>query len=246
MQAGFYISGVAGQMVQHKLDEISHNLANVNTVGYKATRSAFSTTLANQMQGGSNTKSPSAYVNYNNNFNDMREGNIKQTGNDLDFSIQGDAFFKVGLANGGEAYTRAGNFSLDAEGNLLTQSGHPVLSTNGSPIQLPPGHITASSEGSLLVDKVPAAELGLVRIKDAAKAEKLGEVLFASPKDNTAPVTEGVIVHQGALEESNVNAIHAITDLVNTMRNFQSTMKIIEQYDKQTGRLNDQVGRIQN
>jgi len=156
------------------------------------------------------------------------------------------AFFKVGLASGGEAYTRAGNFSLDADGNLLTQSGLPVLSESGDPIQLPPGHITTSSEGSLLVDKVQVAELGLVRIKDAAKAEKLGEVLFASPKDNTAPVTQGIIVHQGALEQSNVNAIHAITDLVNTMRNFQSTMKIIEQYDKQTGRLSDQIGRIQN
>jgi len=244
MQLGFYIAGVAAQMAQQRLNGISQNLANVNTTGYVASHSAFSTQFASGLAADV-TNMPAAYVSYNNSFNDMREGSIKQTGNDLDFAIQGSGFFRVSLADGSEAYTRAGNFRLDANGNLLTQGGYPVLDEGGNPIQLPPGHITANQEGTIFVDNTQVASFGLVQIQDASRVEKVGDVLLKTSAANTTPATANVNVHQGALESSNVNAILAMAELVETMRNYQATMKMVEQYNQQASQLSERVGRIQ-
>ena len=244
MSLGFYIAGSAGQMAQHKLNDISHNLANVNTTGYMANRSAFSTQFSDQLAGNS-TQKPAAFASYGNQFTDMQEGSIKKTGNDLDFAIQGQGFFRVGLTDGTEAYTRAGNFKLDSSGTLLTQSGRPVLDTNGNSIQLQPGLITASQEGALSVDGGQVAELGLVQIRDSSKVDKAGETLLKTPVDNTEPIALDVTVHQGALEGSNVNAILAMAELIDTMRSYQATMKVVEQFNQQASLLNDRVGRVQ-
>ncbi len=244
MQSGFYISGVAGQLAQHKLNDINHNLANVNTIGYMASRSSFSSTMAKQVAGQTGGNSTS-YPNQANSFIDMKPGNIKQTGNDLDFAIQGDAFFRVRLDDGQEAYTRAGNFILGADGALFTQGGQPVLDTSGATIQLPVGQVTASQDGMLSVDNIQVAEFGMVTIKDASQLSRLGNALLATTKENTSPAGEDVIVRQGAVEGSNVNSILAMTEMVVTTRNFEATMKTIEQYNQQASQLYARVGLVQ-
>lgn len=244
MQSGFYMSGAAGQMTQHRLNDISHNLANVNTAGYMASRSSFFSTLAGKITGEENGNSVS-YSSYANEFIDLKEGNIKQTGNDLDFAIQGDAFFRVGLENGQEAYTRAGNFVLDAGGNLLTREGMSVLDASGNAIRLPAGRVSASEDGKLFVNGNPVTGFGMVAIRDASGLERIGNAMIATPPENTVAVESGVVVHQGALEESNVNAILTMTEMVATSRNFESTMKIIEQYNQQASQLYDRVGLLQ-
>jgi len=244
MSIGFYIAGSAGQMAQHKLNDISHNLANVNTTGYMANRSSFTTELSEQM-GGNSTQQSAAFAKFGNQFIAMEEGSIKTTGNDLDFAIQGNGFFRVALPDGSEAYTRAGNFKLDANGMLLTQGGQSVLDSGGSAIQLQAGHITANQEGALFVDGNRMADLGLVQIKDATKIEKVGDALLKTPADNINTDSAKMTVHQGSLEGSNVNAILAMTEMIDTMRSYQSTMKVVEQFNQQASLLNDRVGRIQ-
>ncbi|ATX82943.1 flagellar basal-body rod protein FlgF/flagellar basal-body rod protein FlgG [Mariprofundus ferrinatatus] len=244
MQSGFYLSGVASQMTQQKLNDINHNLANVNTIGFMASRSSFSSTLADQINGQT-VASPTSYSSYNNSFVDMKEGNIRATGNDLDFAIQGNAFFKVRLDNGEAAYTRAGNFKLGANGGLLTQSGQPVLDQGGAEIVLPAGKVTASQDGTLSVDNNPVTRFGMVTIMDASLLDRHGNTLMTTPVENTAPAEEGVTVRQGSVEGSNVNSILAMTEMVATTRSFEATMKIIEQYNQQTSQLNDRVGMVQ-
>jgi len=244
MPLGYYIAGSAGQIAQRKLNDISHNLANVNTVGFMANRSSFSTQLSSH-QAGASTQGAGAFPKYGNQFLDMQEGVIKKTGNDLDFAIQGLGFFRVGLADGSEAYTRAGNFKLDASGALLTQGGYPVLNANGRPIRLQPGHITATQDGALAVDGAKVDSFGLVQILDPSKVDKSSESLLKTPVANTQATTPDILVHQGSLEGSNVNAIQAMTELIDTMRSYQSTMKIVEEFNQQASLLNDRVGRIQ-
>jgi flagellar basal-body rod protein FlgF len=244
MALGFYIAGSAGQMAQHKLNDISHNLANVNTTGYMANRSAFTTQFSQQMAGDS-TQKPAAFAKFGNQFIALEEGSIKTTGNDLDFAIQGNGFFRIGLPDGSEAYTRAGNFKLDANGMLLTQGGQSVLDSGGSAIQLQAGQIIVNQEGILSVDGNRAAELGLVQIRDASKIEKVGDALLKTPADNINKTPEGMTVHQGSLEGSNVNAILAMTELIDTMRSYQATMKVVEQFNEQASLLNNKVGRVQ-
>ena len=244
MQSGYYLSGVAGQLAQQRLNDINHNLANVNTVGFMAGRSSFASTLAKEISGEP-VANPTSYTTYSNSYIDLKEGNIKQTGNDLDFAIQGGAFFRIGLENGQEAYTRAGNFVLDGAGNLLTRAGNPVLDASGGAIQLPAGRVSVDGDGTLLVNNTPITEFGMVVVRDPSKLERLGNTLITTPVENTAEPGADSIVRQGALEESNVNAILAMTEMVATTRNFESTMKIIDQYTQQANQLHNQVGVIQ-
>jgi len=245
MQLGFYIAGVAGQMSQHKLDSVSHNLANVNTVGYVADRSAFSTIFPKQVAQMGNTAQASAYLNYSNKFLDTNKGNIKQTGDDLNFAIHGDAWFRIKTGENQEAYTRAGNFRMGADGSLLTPGGRPVLDAGGAPIQLPPGHIAASDQGELLVNGEKTAALGMVKIINDSKIERMGNSLISTPASNTTPAGNDISVRQGELEGANVNSVITTTELVNTMRSFQSMMKIIGQYNHLSTLLSEQVGRVQ-
>jgi len=244
MPLGFYIAGVAGQMAQHKLNDISHNLANVNTTGYMASHASFATQLSGRMAGVS-AQAPAAFTRFNNQFTDMQKGNIKKTGNDFDFAIRGHGFFRVRLADGAEAYTRAGNFKLDGSGTLLTRTGHPVLDTTGSSIQIPSGHITADQEGALFADGTRVAQLGIVQIQDASKIIRIGSSLLKTPVSNTISGAPDITVHQGMLESSNVNAILAMAELIDTMRSYQATMKIVEQFNQQEALLSDKVGHIQ-
>jgi len=245
MQLGFYIAGVAGQMSQHKLDSISHNLANVNTVGYVADRSSFSTIFPKQVAKMGNTAQASAYLDYSNQFLDTSKGNIKQTGDDLDFAINGDAWFRIKTGENQEAYTRAGNFRMGADGSLLTQGGKPVLDTGGAPIQLPPGRIVATDQGELLVNGEKTAALGMVKFINDSKIERIGNSLISTPASSATPAENDISVHQGELEGSNVNSVIATTELVNTMRSFQGMMKIVEQYNHLSTLLSEQVGRVQ-
>jgi len=246
MQLGFLVSGVAGQMAQGKLDNISNNLANANTVGYMEDRVAFSSFLSSNMKGeGAPGQTSSSSVSMNRQYISTKAGTIRHTGGDFDFAIRGDAYFRVRMDNGQEALTRAGNFKIDAKGNLLTQGNLPVLDQGGLPIKLPMGNVSATENGSIYVNDKPVADLGLSMLKDKRQIHKLAGVLLTTPASNITKADKSVAVLQGSLEDSNVNSIKAMAQMIDTMRSYQSMMKIVEQYNQQAGLLNDKVGVVQ-
>ena len=196
MQRGFFVSGVAGTMAQQKLDTITHNLANVNTAGYRADRASFSTIFTSQASASGDVKQvPAAYLSMGEQYIDVREGVIKQTDNELDFAIRGDGYFRVMKEDGVEAYTRAGNFRLDAEGNLLTQGGLSVLDVSGAPITLTSGAISVTQEGAIYVDAdgtglataESSTQLGIVTINDLTQIRKGNFTVIETPQENTSP-----------------------------------------------------------
>jgi len=246
MQLGFLISGVAGQMAQGKLDNISNNLANANTVGYMEDRVAFSSFLSSKMGAeGAPNQTSTSFVSMDRQYISTQAGSIHHTGSDLDFAIRGDAYFRVKMTNGQEALTRAGNFKIDAEGNLMTQGNLPVLDQGGSPIRLPIGEITATENGTIYVNEKPVADLGLSMLKNERQITKLAGVLITTPANNISNADNTASVLQGSLEDSNVNSIKAMAQMIDTMRAYQSMMKIVEQYNQQAGLLNDRVGMVQ-
>lgn len=246
MNLGFYISGVAGQMAQNKLDGIANNLANVNTVGYMQDRTAFSSMFSNQIgRTGAPDSTSAAYLSTNTQYISTESGNIRQTGGDLDFAINGKGYFRVQMQDGSEALTRAGNFKTDGEGTLLTQNGLKILDKNGAPIQLPTGKVSATENGSIYVNGQPVADLGISMITDPKQMEKLGGVLIKTPPTNTTPADNTISVHQGSLEDANVNSVLAMTQIVDTMRSYQSMMKVVEQYNQIASQLSDRVGMVQ-
>ncbi|MDX8403849.1 MAG: flagellar hook-basal body protein [Mariprofundaceae bacterium] len=254
MQRGFFVSGVAGTMAQQKLDTITHNLANVNTAGYRADRVSFSTIFTNQASPSGDVKQvPAAYLSMGDQYIDVHEGIMKTTENELDFAIHGPGYFRVMKEDGTEAYTRAGNFRLDEEGNLLTQGGLPVLDTSSAPITLTSGTISVTQEGSIYIDSdgsgtataSSVAELGIVTINDLTQIRKGDFTVIETAKENTSPADSDVSVHQGSLEGSNVNAVLAMTEMVAAMRSYQSMMKVVEQYNQLAGQVSERVGMVQ-
>jgi len=249
MDSGFFVSGVAGDMTAQKLNTIAHNLANVNTTGYMLDRTAFSTILANTNDAGkTSNKLPQAYMTMDHQYVNGDKGIIRQTGNDLDFALRGDGYFQVMTSEGGGAdetgYTRAGNFHLNGEGMLMTEGNLPVLDAGGSKITLQGGVITASEDGQLLVDNVEVARLGIYEIKDLSLATKASGTILKIDKTNVGVAENGVTLHQGMLEGSNVNAVLMMVEMMQNTRSNQSMMKILEQYNQQEGQITQTVGRL--
>ena len=244
MQRGFFISGVASTMAQNRLDNISNNLANVNTTGYKASRSSFQTILTDNLMTNKQNQ-PAAYLSMGSQYIDTKAGVIHQTGNDLDFAIFADGYFQVQQADGTKALTRAGNFTRDANGNLMTQGGLPVLDDAGSPIALPEGEISGTSSGVILVNNEPAAQLALFTINDTANIKHAAGTLIITPEENITAAVGTVTIQHGALEGSNVNSVLAMSEMVATLRSYESTMKIVEQYNQLATQLSSDVGKVQ-
>jgi len=252
MQRGFFVAGNANQMAQNKLNDISHNLANGNTVGFMGHRTAFSTifTSANN-RVATPDQTPAGYLSLNRQFTDTGKGILTTTGNQLDFAIQGDAYFRVRTSDGTEALTRAGNFIVDGDGKLMTQSGHAVLDDSGQPINVPMGALSVTRNGTLYVnidgsaDATAVGTLGIAALKDSSKISLREGVLLLTPKDNIAEAPTDINVRQGTLEESNVNSILGMTELIGVMRSSESMMKVVEIYNQQASLLNDRVGLVQ-
>jgi len=240
MQQGFFIAGIAGVTAQQQLNVVSQNLANVNTDGYRADRASFSTFFANQ--NGQTGQMPAAYLSDGSHYIDPAKGTFRKTDNDLDIAIEGDAYFRIRLDDGSEAYSSAGNMHMDADGNLLNNSNHPVLDSNGQPINLPPGRLEVAEDGGMKVGEIHAAQLGLVQIIDFRKVQKLNGALLKTAASNTKPADSNVQIQQGMLEGSNVNAVLAMTKMISITRNYQTMMKIVEQYNRLASQLNDRVG----
>ncbi|MDX8384411.1 MAG: flagellar hook-basal body protein [Ghiorsea sp.] len=246
MQRGFFISGVASTMAQNRLDNISHNLANVNTTGYKASRSSFQTVLSdNLVQVGKSQHAPAAYLSMGSQYIDVAAGSVKQTGNPLDFAIVASGYFQVEQANGDIALTRAGNFTRDGEGNLITQGGLPVLDDSGNAITLPEGAVTGTNDGIIYVNGEQVAQLGLVTLVDETNIKQAAGTLIVTPPENMEAGDGKVAIMNGALESSNVNSVLAMTEMVATLRAYESTMKLVEQYNQLAGQLSGSVGKVQ-
>jgi len=246
MQRGFFISGVASKMAEYRLDNITHNLANVNTVGYKASRSSFKTILSQSMDAQGNSKQqPGSYLSMGSQYIDTKAGNLKQTGNALDFALVDRGYFQVQQTDGSTALTRAGNFSRDADGNLITQGGLAVLDNSQSPITLPDGVISGTNDGMIYVNNEQVAQLGLVTLINENDLKQVQGTLLTTSEGNTKPSEGDIIVQHGAIETSNVNSVLAMTEMVATLRAYESSMKIVEQYNQLAGQLSSDVGKIQ-
>jgi len=246
MQLGFFISGGAGQMAQNRLDTISNNLANVNTTGYMEDRSAFSSMFSSKVgREGAPDSTSAAYLSMNKQYISTQAGAIRETGSQFDFAIQGDAFFRVQMQDGSEALTRAGNFKLDAQGNLKTQGNQAILDQNGAPITLPLGEISVTDNGAISVNGQPVTQLGLSMVNDPRMLQKMEGVLLHTSATNIVPADDSIAVKHGALEQSNVNSVLEMASMISTMREYESMMKVIENYNQQVSQLNDRVGVVQ-
>ncbi len=244
MNSGIYgaVSGSLGSV--NKLDVLANNLANVNTPGYKKDRIRFESVLAaagNQMSADGITDAPvlveERYA------VDFTAGEMKHTGNTFDLALDGDGFFTVKTPEG-TAYTRQGNFRIDANGMLVTADGYQVLS-GGSPIVINGSSVAFDPQGKIFVEGVESGTIDVVDFPKPYDLRKIGSALFL-PNSQAAvpqPARETKIV-QGQLEGSNVNAIEEMVRLIEATRSSESCQRLIQNYDTIIGKAVNELGKV--
>lgn len=225
-----YTAMNGAQQLLQKQAAVANNLANINTTGF---REQLAIQRAVPLQGGGlfptrvSTVEVTAGTSY-------KEGPLAETGNPLDVAIRGQGWFAV-QTPGGEAYTRAGDFSVNADNMLVTKQGYPVLSAEGGPVELPDqgivtfttdGQISALGAGDNPQDIQNVGQLKLVNPEQGA-LQRGDDGWFRLAEDEIAPVDPLVTIAPGFVEKSNVNAAEAMVAMINNSRHFEMQMKVI-------------------
>jgi flagellar basal-body rod protein FlgF len=158
---------------------------------------------------------------------DLSTGSFRETGNPLDLALAGDGYFVVQTPRG-ERYTRAGSFTLDANGQLVTQQGELVVG-EGGPITVPAGEITVSDDGTISVNGRTVDRLKIVSFRNPQAAlVKEGESQFAAASGARAAEAVNVKVRQGTVESSNVNVVSQMAAMMHNSREFDSLERSIK------------------
>jgi len=240
MQSGYTAAlGIASQ--QRRMDVIANNLANVNTIGYKADRVDFKDALYQTMR---RVIQPQEDINMRRGCGtlvsgvmvDFEQGGIQTTNVDTNLYIKGDAFFKVLTPQGQVLYTRDGTFSKDAQGYLVTGAGNYVLDQNNQRIQVQGNKFIISPEGQISMEDGPVyAQLGLVVFPNKEGLLNVAGNTFnvseASGQPRQINANDGVSVISGAVESSNVQLANEFSRLVRAQRVFQFSSRALSVAD---------------
>jgi flagellar basal-body rod protein FlgF len=184
---------------------------------------------------------------------DTKAGSLKATGQALDLALSGDGFFEVSTAQG-TAYTRQGDFSVDAHGRLVTSAGDPVMGKGGeihlvtrTPVIDAAGNVTepnAPANSGVSVDGGPVAQLKIVRFGDTHGMTHLGGGLLSGGSEPQVISDATARVHQGQLEASNTNTMQEMVQVIQTMRHFESMQKVVQGYDELMGTAIQKLGDL--
>jgi flagellar basal-body rod protein FlgF len=230
-----------------RMDTISNNLANADAIGFKKDRVSFQDLLYGLRSAGSRpgsaVRSPqrtnSALIDVRTDFG---QGNIRSTGNTLDFALHGKGFFKIDTPQGIE-YTRKGNFRLDSEGFLVTQAGNKVLG-KGGPIQIDGDEIRVDAEGVITVDESEVGRFDIMDLADYENVSKLGMALFQKGRANEETAISDTEIKQGYVELSNVNVTQEMVQMIDCLRAFETYQKSIQVLDEVNKKAINEVGRV--
>lgn len=226
------LSAILGSMHADmaRMDRVAMNVSNAQTPGYKREVDP-QASFASRIEADQADAAPRM---------DIRPGVLRTTGLPLDVALVGDGWFEVSTPHGA-AYTRQGNFRLDARGRLVTQQGDPVMGTNGE-IQLLHGAPVIDAAGRVFDAGLPASSLGtpvgqlqVWRWDFGALPRRLGNGLMAMPEERL-PASGGTVqVLQGHLEASNVNPMQEMVRLLETVRHMETLQRVALGYDEMLG-----------
>lgn len=261
------LSGALAQSL--KIDTIANNIANVNTTGFKRDQQTFNeylTAIEKQpeviqvpsvpasiesfydMNGGEK-----GFVNAAGTYTNFEQGSLKSTGGRLDVAIDGQGFFEISTPNG-VMLTRAGNFTVDGNGQLVTKDGFPVLlegSTEQSADQRTARFSGQSqpliSDGGEVFDgERRLGKISVIDVKNPDTLQKVGGNNYGFKINSQPELTniERPSLKQGFLETSNVNIVSEMTEMITAQRVFEGTQKAIQAYDSMADKLINVVGNV--
>ena len=250
------------QVQQNNVDNIANNLANASTVGFKRTRLEFQDLLYQNMRaaGGAANAATNLPVGLQIGLGArtiasekmFNQGDFKQTDNPLDMVIEGNGFFQARQANGDMAYTRAGQFHLNNQGQVVTSTGEALepaitVPTESTQIMIgADGTVSVNLPGQTNAQNVGQIQLAI--FANPAGLEALGGNLFketgASGQAVTgSPNADGIgRVTQGFVEGSNVNVVEELVNMISAQRVYETNSKVISTADRMLGTINQAIG----
>jgi flagellar basal-body rod protein FlgG len=234
MDKAIYVALSGAVLQERRMEVLTDNLANVNTAGYKGQKPLFEASLSDEFRIRSFGRLTDVST-------DHTQGILQQTGKKLDFAIRGDGFFAVETPMG-RGYTRDGSFIAGVDGDLLTREGHKVLGVDG-PLKLSSTDIKVDALGRLMSNGAVVGELKLATFNDLTVLRREGGVYRALPGSQEQPVSPNTQVEQGYIETSNVNAVKAMTTMIEALRSYETHSKMIQSIDDQTRKSVEEVGR---
>ncbi len=212
---------------------VANNMANANTPGFKSEQMMFTSYLAKSKTDQSPFDRKLSFAQDVGVLHDTREGPLTQTGDSLDIAIHGPGYYTVDTP-GGQRYTRAGHFRLDATGMVVTTAGYPVLQQNGQPIVMAPGEksISVAGDGTISTEN---GQIGKMQVSNFANEQQLQPMGDGTYQTSQSPITvQRPNLVQGMLEESNVQPVVEMTNMLNIMRSYEGVMNMIQgEHDRQ-------------
>jgi len=232
MENTSYIALSRQGALRREMSAIANNLANMNTTGYKSERMMFVDHLSRSRSGDFIADQRLSFVRDVASYRDISEGPIKQTSNPLDVAIHGDGFFVAQAPDGTERYTRSGSFRMDNGGQLVTQSGLPVLTDAGAPIFFAPSDttITISGDGTVSTENGQIGKLRVVTFDDPFALQRQAGGMYSTDQLPTNKLDAQVA--QGALEQSNVEGVLEMTRMIAVSRSYNSAQDILKREDE--------------
>ncbi|MGD9172713.1 MAG: flagellar basal-body rod protein FlgF [Desulfobacterales bacterium] len=255
MSGSIYMSATGALAYEKRLQLLSNNLANVNSVGFKKDRSRFRAFELAEMSTGARrpaswqqSQAPDYWMEFST-YTDFSAGTIKKTDSPFDLALSGTGFFCVQTPDGIQ-YTRRGDFTVNADEVLVTQEGWPVLGKGGE-IQIKMAkpaddnrEFSVSEDGYITVDGSQVDRLRIIDFTQSHALEKAGHNYYRALKPNALQeLDEGLMVSQGFLEMSNVDTVRMMTEMIEVLRGYESYQKMMRSIDDMNSRLIHDVGR---
>ena len=233
--------GLSHEMaLRRQLDVIANNLANMNTVGFKAERMLFSEFLVKS--GGSDKVS---FVLDKGTSRNLEAGRLSATDNPLDLAIEGRGYFVIDTPQG-PRYSRSGHFRLNTNGELVDGEGRALLDKSGRPLKLDPqdSDFRVNTDGSVVAKRGPIGSIDVVSFADEKSLVKEGNGLYATTPQNPAQPGQRVKVRQGMVEESNVVPIVELSNMIELQKTYQATREFLDKDSELRRRSIERLGKI--
>jgi flagellar basal body rod protein FlgG len=246
MNIGVYQGAASLAALERWQGIISENLAAAAVPGFRKTEASFAAVLGGTMRGRGDQSSaasqgvmPSAVSRIN-----LQTGQLRTTGAEFDFAIEGPGFFQIQRPNGETGYTRDGEFHVNAERTLVNKLGFPVLG-DGGPITLRPdgGRLSINADGAIVQGEQTIGRIGLVDFADPSALRRIGDGLLgpASGGAQPTPIAQPKVVN-GALETSNVVGLQEMVNLITVARAYEASQRVIAAHDENAAKAIQQLG----
>lgn len=259
MLKGLYTIHTGLRNEQNRMDIMTNNLANASTVGFKkegSTSQAFSDVLAYKVKDASVGLENIQRIGVNNlgvkigeNYTDFSQGSFRITNNTYDLALSGEGFFAIEYTNSAGVtdtkYTRAGDFTLDVDGYLVTADGDYVLDSSDKRIQIDTLSDARIDElGNIYQNDTLVAQIQVVDFEDYDYLEKYGDTYFQAIEGAVKTESDAQVI-SGYLEMSNVEIVTEMVNMISITRAYETNQKIMQTYDSSLEIAVNQLGKIQ-